>query len=286
MRFTLCLTRRFNLSLKNSIYCYLILPTFANHIIKKMKALKKPFILLIISILIIEPSFSQVSKSKVDEIKYPNIIKINSLALAYSNASIIYERGIMPRLSAGIGFGYKYKGIAPKMFSVDNSTIQADIDAIKGYSITPEVRYYIKTCDPSILEGFYGGLYLRYTHYSSAVDFAYFPANKTPQNYQSDLFLNEYGVGIQLGYQLMVKERFSIDFLFFGPRFSSYHLGYEFNQTPSQEFLDDLSGRLNEVIDRFGLDYDVNIKKQGSSKANTSFSFANMRFGLSLGYAF
>ena len=116
--------------------------------------------------------------------------------------------------------------------------------------------------------------------------FGYEPENKPVEYYTSDVALNEYGVGIQLGYQLMIKERFSIDFLFFGPRFSSYHLGYEFDQTPSQEFLDNLSEHLNEVIDRFGFDYDVNIKKQGNSKASTSFTFANTRFGISFGYAF
>ena len=252
---------------------------------------KKLIILSILSFIIFEHAFSQVSKfSKSNTngtaIKYPNIVKINSLALAFSNVSLIYERGIMPRLSASLGFGYKYKGIMPNILSVDNSEIKADVDAIKGFSITPDVRYYIKTCDATVLEGFYGGLYLRYTHYKSAVNFTYLPANGTNMQYQSDLFLNEYGIGIQLGYQLMFKERFSLDFLFFGPRFSSYHLGYEFSQTPSQEFLDDLSEQLNKVVDRFGLDYDIEIKKQGNSKASTSFSFANTRFGISLGYAF
>jgi hypothetical protein len=40
-----------------------------------------------------------------ENIKYPNIIKINSLALTLKNISLMYERGIIPRLSAGIGIG-------------------------------------------------------------------------------------------------------------------------------------------------------------------------------------
>ena len=199
---------------------------------------------------------------------------------------MVYESGIMPRLSAGIGIGYKYAGLEPKMFRVNDSRIAADIGQINGFSITPEVRYYIKTCDPSLLEGFYAGLYLRYTQYSSEVKFGYEPVNNPVEFYTSDVALNEYGVGIQLGYQLMIKKRFNIDFLFFGPRYSSYHLNYEFDQTPSQEFLDDLSEHLNEVVDRFGFDYDVEVKPEGNSKASTTFSFANTRFGISFGYAF
>ena len=104
--------------------------------------------------------------------------------------------------------------------------------------------------------------------------------------YNSDIALKEFGVGIQLGYQMIIKERFSIDFLFLGPRFSSYHFNYEFDQEPSQEFLDDLSEYLNEVVDRFGLDYNVDIQQEGEAKASTTFSFANVRFALSLGFAF
>ncbi|MCD4698017.1 MAG: DUF3575 domain-containing protein [Bacteroidales bacterium] len=257
-----------------------------------MNILKKLIILSILSFLLVEPVISQdttgVKKTKQGrkDIKYPNIIKINSLALTFSNISLLYESGILPRLSAGIGVGYKYAGVEPKLLTVNNSRIGVDIGQIQGFSITPDVKYYLKTCDPGLLEGFYAGLYFRYTHYSSDVKFGYVPENSTAEFYRSDIALNEYGVGIQLGYQLMIKERFSIDFLFFGPRFSSYHLGYEFDQTPSQEFLDDLSEHLNEIVDRFGFDYDVNVKKEGNSKASTSFSFANTRFGLSLGYAF
>jgi hypothetical protein len=257
-----------------------------------MIILKKIIILSILSFFIFEGVISQdttgVEKTKLGrkDIKYPNIIKVNSLALTFSNISLVYESGIMPRLSAGIGVGYKYAGVEPKLFTVNNSKIGADIGQIRGFSITPEVKYYLKSCEPELLEGFYGGLYFRYTHYSSNVKFGYEPENKPIEYNNSDIALNEYGVGIQLGYQLMIKERFSIDFLFFGPRFSSYHLSYKFDHAPGQEFLDDLSEHLNEVIDRFGFDYDVNIKKEGDAKASSTFSFANARFGISFGFAF
>lgn len=252
---------------------------------------KKILVLSILSFVIIGSALSQVKSTEKDkqtrkDIRHPNIIKINTLALAFNNISLMYESGILPRLSVGLGLGYKYAGVEPKVFSVNDSKIGASIDKIRGFTITPEARYYIKTCDPSLLEGFYGGVYFRYTRYASAVDFSFLPASGIEEGYNADVAMNEYGVGIQLGYQLMIKERFSIDFLFFGPRFSSYHLGYEFDRRPSQEFLDDLSEHFNEIIDRFGFDYDVNIKQEGEAKANTTFSFANTRFGLSLGFAF
>ena len=251
----------------------------------------KKILFSIMCLLIIETVASQDldidnENPQKEKVVYPNIVKINSLAIIFNNVSLFYERAIIPRISVGMGVGYKYAGAEPKLLAASGSDITVAIDKITGIAITPEARYYIKSCEPGKLEGFYAGIYLRYTGYKSGANFDYFREDKPNESYHSNLSLREYGVGIQLGYQLIIKERFTIDFMFLGPRFSSYHLGYNFDKQPSQEFLNELSEYLNEVVDRFGLDYNVDIKQEGDAKASTSFSFANTRFGLSLGFAF
>jgi hypothetical protein len=233
-----------------------------------------------------QDSIVKSNKKEKVQIKYPNVVKINTLAIPFNNISLTYERGILPRLSAGLGVGYKIAGTEPKIFTVNNSTINVQAENIQGFSITPGGRYYLRACEPQLLEGFYAGLYFRYTRYFSNIDFIYSPIEAPKEYYNSEVGLNEYGFGIQLGYQFLLWERFSIDFLFIGPRFSSYHLTYEFKQEPSEQFLDDLSEYMNEVVDRFGLDYTVDINQQGERKASTTFSFLNIRFGISLGFAF
>ena len=256
-----------------------------------MITLKNLVLLLTLSFLMIGSAISQdvdLEKylKKRKGVTYPNIIKINTLAIAFNNISLLYERSIIPRLSAGIGVGYKYAGVAPSMFTLENSVIKLDMDEINGFSITPGMRYYLKSCDHNKQEGFYAGIYFRYTYYSTAVNFKYFRIDNPIEYIHADMAMQEYGAGIQLGYQLMLWERLSIDFLFLGPRISNYTLAYRFDQMPSQEFFDDLSEYINEVIDRFGGDYDVEIKQEGEAKARTSFSFVSTRFGLSLGFAF
>ena len=256
-----------------------------------MITLKNLVLFSILSFLMIEPAISQdVDLEKYLKrrkgVTYPNIIKINTLAIAFNNISLLYERSIVPRLSAGIGAGYKYGGPIPKVLTVDNSTINLNTDEIRGYSITPEMRYYLRTCDPNKQEGFYAGLYFKYTYYETAVNFDYYRLDNPVEFIHADMAMREYGVGIQLGYQLMLWERFSIDFLFVAPRVSNYTLAYRFDQMPSQEFFDDLSEYINEVVDRFGGDYKVEIKQEGEGKARTSFPFVGARMGLSLGFAF
>tara|TARA_B100000809_G_scaffold142735_1_gene140226 strand:- start:782 stop:1546 length:765 start_codon:yes stop_codon:yes gene_type:complete len=250
---------------------------------------KKNSFFLLFSCFIVGNAFSQITDStkvEKEQIRYSNIIKINTISLAFSNLSLIYERGIMPRVSAGIGVGFKLKGAVPSLLDIDNTLITGDFDGITGFTITPEAKYYLRACDPGKLEGFYTGVYFRYTNYKTGANFNHKPLSGSPQSYHSDIRLREYGVGVQLGYQMLIKERFSIDFLFIGPRFASYKLGYKFDNPPSEAFLKDLSGAINEVIDRFGGDANVDIEKEGQAEANSSFSFVNMRFGISLGYAF
>jgi len=219
-------------------------------------------------------------------VKFPNIIKISTLAIVFNNASLMYERALVPRLSVIIGGGYKYAGGLPKMFETEDKVLQFKLNKITGFSFTPELRYYIKTCDSRFLDGFYGGIYFRYTRYDTDAEFDYFPVDNDIQFYRADAYLTEAGAGISLGYQILLWERLSIDFMFFGPRYSFYNIGYEFSSGVSQEFLDELSTKINDIIDRFGFDYKVELKQEGEGRASTSFDFSNLRFGISIGFAF
>jgi len=219
-------------------------------------------------------------------VKYPNVIKINTVAIAFNNGSLIYERALAPRVSVNIGAGYKYAGELPKMLASEDNKVQLHLNKITGFSVTPELRYYLKACDSRLLDGFYMGLYFRHTNYSTSAEFDYFPENDVMQQFSANATLTEYGGGITLGYQILIWERLAIDFLFFGPRYSVNHIGYQFDSNVSEEFLNDLSGYVNEVIDRFGFEYTVDLKQVGENQASTSFGFTNMRFGISVGFAF
>jgi len=93
--------------------------------------------------------------SNSNEIEYFNIVKLNTAAIPFNNISVLYERMLMPKVSVGLGVGYKYAGPLPKVLEVKNSVFEVAMDKIKGFTLTPYGRYYLRTCNPTLLDGFY-----------------------------------------------------------------------------------------------------------------------------------
>ncbi len=256
--------------------------------------MKKPVVIIILFFLPFINLFSQQGRDlakekyleKSEGLIHPNAIKVNSLAIAFNNISVSYERALSSRFSTGVNFGYKYSGSDQGFLNIDNAKFDIYTKPITGFTITPEVRWYARKCDDRLLEGFYISMYLRFTRYNTGLNFDYYPEENDPRFLQADVGIGEYGIGLQLGYQLVLWKRLNIDFMFFGPRYSSYHLLYEFDQNVSAQFLEDLTDFVNDAIDRFGLEYKVEVKQSGEKRASHTFSFANIRFGIGLGFSF
>lgn len=218
--------------------------------------------------------------------QYNNIPKINVMAMAFNNVSLYYERAIYPNVTASIGVGIKSSGKSQKLFEANDYNLKADFGSISGYSITPEFRYYLKTCEENLPAGFYAGVYFRYNVYKTQADFVHQLPDSLPSTFSSDASLRELGVGIQLGYQLVVKKRFTVDFLFFGPRYSFLKLTNEFNGDITASAKQDVEDYVNSVIERFGGKGDFEMKQTTNQKFSGNMGFPSFRFGISLGYAF
>lgn len=217
---------------------------------------------------------------------YKNIVKVNTLATPFKNLSLSYERVLWPRISGSMGLGYKFAGREPKVLSSDNFNITFEPESITGISATPEMRYYFRPCEPGAADGFYVGGYLRFSRYTTGSKFTYKPFDQEIYHYTADFGMNEYGMGLQLGYMLVIRKRFVVDFMFLGPRYSRHFAFLNFKSQISDQFLEDLNNYFNEIMDRFGLDYTLDIKRENIYDTKASFGFANMRFGISVGYSF
>jgi hypothetical protein len=253
----------------------------------------KNLYLIIISIFFCQILWAQgdtLSKAtKTWDYTYKNVGKIGVTAAVFNNISLSYERSFKPRWTASLNAGYMVNSGIPNALGIDSSSISVSTNGIKGFTITPDVRYYIKSCENHSPNGFYAALYFRYANYRTAANFNYYsnyPETSVVNYFNADASYNEFGVGLMLGYQLLIKERFVVDFIIIGPRKSWVKMKYSFDDNVSEEFLTELENSLQDIVDRFGFDYDVNVNKSGVKDVEYSFSFTSIRFAISLGYAF
>lgn len=248
---------------------------------------------LLMVFLLVVISFAQTDSTSVNknnlDYQYKNIVKISSLALAFKNVSLTYERAIRPGWTVSLNAGLKIKSPTPNMFGIDSDRISISGDGVRGFSLTPGLRYYIKSCDNSAPNGFYASFYMRYVNYKSGVKFNYypeFPDLSEVKYFRADISLNNFGLGLMLGYQLIIKKRFIMDFIIIGPRQSWITMKYNFDENISKEFIGNLEDCVQEIIDRFGIDHQINIDYEGVKNAKFKYNFTEVRFGISLGYAF
>lgn len=237
---------------------------------------------LLSSLLFLHFSLSVSAQEKPVSV-YKNALKLNSIGLVLNNASLLYERNLNGQFAVMLGAGYRWGGDIPKVFGLGNLIVSSNSRGLQGYHFTPELRYYFNFCDCAVLpSGLYAGLYTRYTKYYGDLNFHYWTgAEYVDVGVVSKL--NEMGAGIQLGYQFVFKERFLVDFMFAGPRFSTQRLRFSFNSDYAGELIPIIEEEINTRLEWLGMD-PISISPSG--EIDTRFGFRNFRYALSLGFLF
>lgn len=215
--------------------------------------------------------------------EYKNIVKINSAALLLSNGSVLYERKLKGNWSVLAGAGYRWGGTVHKAFGLSDIIVSTDAKGIRGFSITPELRYYFNFCEcggsPS---GLYAGLYGRYTKFYGSLTFDVWNGEEYYEALVSSN-LRELGGGLQLGYQFIFKERWTVDFMFAGPRLSSYKIKADLVSDDLEALVDAIESTINEKRETIGMDP---ISIDVSPELETSFGFRNFRYAIGIGVMF
>ena len=214
---------------------------------------------------------------------YKNIVKVNTAALLLNNVSLLYERKLNEHWTVLAGTGYRWGGSVPKVFGLGEVIVTSKSHGINGFSFTPELRYYFNFCEcggsPS---GFYAGLYGRFTKYYGDLTFnvwngsEYYDALVTTN-------LREFGAGIQLGYQFVFKQRWTVDIMFAGPRLSTYKLKADLDSDDLEALVSAIEEEINERLEWLGMDP---ISIDPSSELDTNFGFKNFRYAIGIGFFF
>ncbi len=216
----------------------------------------------------------------------PNVVKWNPTPMIWSgkNINLSYERVIKPNQSFSINAGY---------FVLPTSGIY---DSLKfnisrnnwGFAFSADYRFYFKKRNTrNAPDGLYWSPYtsIHHTGFENRIEIR--DENIGQGNIDLNARLSIYSAGVQLGYQFVIKERFTIDLIFIGPSLTVYSATLRFtgdlNINEENEYYQAVKDML---LSKFPFLSDLVSDQQfSSSGVSTSMGFG-FRYVLQLGYRF
>jgi hypothetical protein len=240
---------------------------------------RKKILPVITALLIGIPVFSQTSTDST----FKNTLKLNGAAVLLNNISLLYERDVKKNWTVQLGAGYRWGGGIPKALGLDDVVVSSSTRGIRGYSVSPELRYYFNYCDcGGPKTGFYAGLYARHTRlWGDTRINVWNGSDYVDVGGLSNL--REFGGGLQLGYQFVFKGRFVVDLMFAGPRRSHMRLDLELESDFIEEAIPVIEEEINKRLEWFGKDP---ITLDVHPEVSYSFGFTNFRYAVGIGYRF
>jgi hypothetical protein len=213
-----------------------------------------------------------------------NVVKLNlsSWILYSSGLQLAYERVLSPKRSITV-FG----GIIsfPVPSAIANSNLSFNDNKKKsGFAIGAEYRFYLsKENKYAAPRGVYLAPFISYYHFNN-VRSGHDSTNS--DNLTLNTTVDFFNIGGELGYQFVVKKRFVVDCVLFGPALSSYHFDIKLDGNTSGNQNEKLQAILEAMKNKYPLLKDLtNGSGISSNGVSTSWS-AGFRYCVMIGYRF
>ncbi len=214
-----------------------------------------------------------------------NSLKLNltSFILYQNGIQLNYERILSPKRSITL-FGGIIQFPMPKV--IDNSSLRFDNNRTKsGFSIGSEYRFYLsKENKYSAPHGVYLAPFVSYYHFNNqrmGRDSLY------PQdNLTLNTTMNFLSVGGELGYQFVIKRRFVIDCVMFGPALTSYYFNVKLDGSSSGIHDEQIQAIVDALKNKFPVLKDLTSDEGISKNGISSFWTLGFRYAIHIGYRF
>jgi len=227
-----------------------------------------------------------VQAQKGDTTTRRNTIKLDITSYwLYRNAVVFaYERvnKNKPFQSWGITAGYQQ---FPPLGSLDNINITRESSA-SGIKVGGEYRFYLlKENKFKAPRGVYLGPYTSFHNYSNdrSVEIN---NNGVLENAELNTDLNILNIGVQLGYQFVINNRWTIDLVFIGPSVSNYKFKTVLGGNTTADPDEITNEVLLALIDRFPGFGELINEGELASSGKVNYWGAGYRYQFQLGYHF
>ncbi|MDZ7604977.1 MAG: DUF3575 domain-containing protein [Cyclobacteriaceae bacterium] len=213
-----------------------------------------------------------------------NTIKIEFTQPLYPNSFVLsYERVTKPNQSFCVTGGYEE---FPNLVSLgDRINLRKNLDK-GGFKVGGEYRFYLaKENKFKAPRGVYVGPYVSFHDYNNRRDISV-DVDGNPEDVTLSTDFQILNIGFELGYQFVINNRWSLDFVVVGPSVSNYRAKIKLDG----EYTFDKEDIQNEIIlkllDRFPLLEDVLTDKEVSSNGVLDSWAYGWRYQLLVGYHF
>jgi hypothetical protein len=241
-------------------------------------------IMLVTLLVSINAKAQQDSTNIKHEKELKNVAKLNITSwILYSNGvQLAYERLLSKHTSITLFGGYIS---FPMPTIIANSPLNFNQDKTKsGYTFGSEFRFYLsKENKYNAPHGVYLAPFISFYHFNNQRN-----GRDTSNQNQVSLsttidFLN---IGGELGYQFVIKKRFTVDCVLFGPAISSYYFSMQLNGNTSGNHSQEVQDILDAIKQKYPLLKDLSNGEKLSTSGVSNFWSLGFRYVIQIGYRF
>jgi hypothetical protein len=252
---------------------------------KKMLTCLRIYILILFTLIVsIQGRAQQDSTNIKREKQLKNVAKLNiSSWVLYSNGvQIAYERLLSSHTSVTLFGGYI---TFPMPTFIANSSLNFSQDKIKsGYTFGSEFRFYLsKENKYNAPHGVYLAPFISFYHFNNQ-------RNGSDSTNQDQLTLNTtmdfLNIGGELGYQFVIKKRFTVDCVLFGPAITSYYFSLQLNGSSSGDHSQEVQDILDAIKQKYPLIKELTSGQKLSTSGVSNFWSLGFRYVVQIGYRF
>lgn len=202
----------------------------------------------------------------------------------YRDAAVVsYERVINARRSWSVIAGYQR---LPNQGFFGNSVNVTKDGAASGLKLGAEYRFYLaKENRFPAPRGVYLGPYFSYNRFRNERTIQ-FTSGTTPEIAEMTSTFSVYNVGIQLGYQFVFNDRWTIDLSFMGPSLSYYQAKFDMSGTYTFDPDDVTNEVLKDLIERYPGLSDLLAGNSVVSNGKMEAWAYGFRYQIQVGYRF
>jgi hypothetical protein len=201
-----------------------------------------------------------------------------------SNLNFSYERVLKPHRTFSVNTGYFVLPVTGIFNDVNMKTARKK----SGFTFSGDYRFYFKNRNTKFApDGLFWGPYGSFHNYQFSTTIE---VNNNP-DIQGDLSLeagfNIISMGVELGYQFVIKERLTVDLIFMGPSASFYSAKFDLGGNLSVDQENEYLEAIRDILlGKYPFLEDLIEYNSFNTKGATSSMGFGLRYLIQVGYRF